>query len=166
MPQPVSTRLANLWARLSPLPGGRRLFGQVFGRFVPYSATIGARVLELAPGRAVVSLPDRRRIRNHLDSVHAVALINLGELASGLATTMAFPPEVRGIVTKIEAEYFKKARGELRAVADVALPAVGEEPVFHRVEALITDSTGELVCRVLATWNLRRLESPEGAPRQ
>jgi acyl-coenzyme A thioesterase PaaI-like protein len=163
----VSTRLARMWGRLAPLPAGRWIFSRVFGWFVPYSGTIGARVEELAPGRAVVRLEDRRGIRNHLDSIHAVALINLGELTSGLAMTMALPPDVRGIVTALGARYEKKARGALTAIASVTVPPLGPVPVLHPVEAVITDAAGDLVCRVETTWKLaRRDPNPPSGPDQ
>jgi acyl-coenzyme A thioesterase PaaI-like protein len=152
----TSLRLAQLWKRCEALPAGRWLFRHLLGWFIPYTGSIGATVLELGPGHCRAELPDRRRVRNHLDSIHAVALINLGEMASGLAMTMALPGEVRGIVTELGAEYFKKARGTLTAVADVTVPTVGDTPIEHRVEAKISDAAGELVCRVHATWRLAR----------
>jgi acyl-coenzyme A thioesterase PaaI-like protein len=157
MSQSVSVRLAALWNRLAPLPGGRWLFSRAFGWFVPYSGSIGALVETLEPGHAVVRLRDRRAVRNHLDSIHAAALVNLGELASGLAMTMALPPDARGIVTALGAEYLKKARGPLVAEARVSVPALGPEPVVHQVEAGIVDGGNELVCRVRATWQLSRI---------
>lgn len=153
--------LARLWARCAALPKGRWLFSRVFGRFVPYSGTIGATVMSLEPGRCVAQLPDRRHVRNHLNSIHAVALVNLGEMTSGLAMTMLLPDEVRGIVTGLEAEYLKKARGLLVAEASVALPALGSEPVDHRVETVIRDEANDVVCRVRTTWRL----SPQAGAR-
>lgn len=149
-------RLANLWTRCIGLPAGRWIFSRLFGWFVPYSGSIGATVQELEPGHCRVTINDRRALRNHLRSVHAVALVNAGEMTSGLAMTLALPPDIRGIVTRIAADYLKKARGPLVATARVTVPPVGNLPVDHRVETTITDQSGDVVCRVTTVWRLAR----------
>lgn len=149
-------RLLQLWSVLRPLPFGRSLFAVLLGRMVPYTATMRARVLELEPGRATIALADRRRVRNHLGSVHAVALVNAGELATGLSVLTALPAGLRGIVTHLSAEYLRKARGPLTARADVSgldLPALRERRDVEAV-AEIRDASDATVARVTARWRL------------
>lgn len=147
--------LLRAWSALEGVPGGGWLFSRLVGWMAPYSGTTGARVRELAPGRCTVHLRERRKVRNHLDSVHAVALVNVGELATGLATLTALPAGVRGIVVGLEAGYEKKARGLIRAECrtEVTPPGAGED-VEHRAVARLRDDSGDRVATLTATWRL------------
>jgi acyl-coenzyme A thioesterase PaaI-like protein len=150
-------RLRRAWRVLSPKPGGKWLFSRLVGRMAPYSGSVGALVTELRPGHARVVLRDRRRVRNHLGSIHAIALMNLGELATGLATVASLPASSRSILTGLSMEYLKKARGPITAACDVSIPETGER-LEHTVEGALTDASGDVVARVTARW----LVGPEG----
>lgn len=149
-PSPTE-RVIRLWERLRGLPFGQRLFAFLIGRQVPYSGTIRPLVLELSPGRARIAIDDRRKVRNHLRSVHAIALANLGELTSGLAFSSGMPADARGIPRQISIEYVKKARGRIIAEADCEPPADNRRQDYE-VEARLTDATGDLVATFKATW--------------
>lgn len=149
----TAARLLSLWRTLSPLPGGRWLFARIFARTVPYSASTRPSVRRLEPGYAEVSIPDRRANRQHLGSVHAIALMNVAEMASGLAMTAGLPAGVRGIVREMRMEYMKKARGTITAVSRVAIPTVTADQDFD-VTADCLDPSGAVVARATVRWRL------------
>jgi len=140
------------WSRLRMLPAGATLFSLFLGWYAPYSGTIRARVDTLEPGFARVVLRDRRGVRNHLKSIHAVALLNLGEIATGLAVLSTLPGNMRGIVLGLNAEYLKKARGKLSASAKFELPAKIDDNTPCQACTDIVDETGEVVAIIRADW--------------
>jgi acyl-coenzyme A thioesterase PaaI-like protein len=150
----MSHRVASAWYRLSPLPGGAWLFSRLIGWMVPYSGSIRPRVLALEPGYARVAIHERRRLRNHLRSVHALALANLGELTSGLAMTLALPTGTRGIPVRIEIDYLKKARGRIVADGRASPPQTVAGDQDATATAELTDEAGETVARMTVTWRL------------
>jgi uncharacterized protein (TIGR00369 family) len=155
MPQTASVEsiIRTQWERLSPRPMGKRLFSLLLGRLVPYTGTIGARVEALRPGHATVTMRERRRVRNHLRSVHAVALANLAELSTGLALNYALPPDARSILKGLCMEYHKKARGTLTATCDAPVPQSSEEREYQ-LEAAIRDEAGEVVATARVRWRV------------
>ena len=152
-PRSVTASLLPLWRQLQRYPGGSRLFSIALGRMARYTGSIHPHVVELAPGRATVVMKDRASVRNHLRSIHAIALANLAEAASGLAVIAALPEDVRGILVGFRVEYLKKARGTLtaRCVADV--PPVSGTAV-DEPEVVITDEAGDVVVRAWPKWRL------------
>jgi uncharacterized protein (TIGR00369 family) len=148
--------IRDAWNRLSGLPGGTRLFSRFVGRAAPYTGTIGAQVVELREGYARVLLRDRPAVRNHLRSVHAIALANLAELCGNIAVAYALPDDARFIVAGMSIEYLKKARGLI--TAESRPPRIeSNERREIAVEVEMRNAAGELCARA----TLRTLIGPK-----
>jgi len=146
-------RLLSAWRTLSGLPGGRFLFTCLVRWMIPYTGSVWPRVEVLEPGYARISIRQRRRLEQHLGSIHAIALANVAEFASGAAITTALPAGYRGIVTRMNLEYFKKARGIVTAEARTTLPDLAVE-ANHDFVSEVRDEAGDVVARAVVTWRL------------
>ena len=163
VPQSPGVRLLKHWRQLSALPGGKWLFSKLFGVLVPYSGSVAPRIRHLEPGYARVEIPDRRANRQHLGSVHAIALLNVAEQTSGMAMMAGLPDGVRGIVTNISMEYVKKARGTITAESRVAVPSVMVDDTDFDVTAVCLNAAGELVAQATVRWRLGRERASRSA---
>ncbi len=153
---PTRNLVREAWDRLANVPGGKWAFSKAIGRVAPYTGSVGARVDELRPGFSVVHLDDRPSVRNHLRCVHAVALVNLAELAGNVALSYALAPDARFIVAGLSIDYVKKARGPIRAegTCPESLPSGRCE---YRVPVVMRNAEGEVVARA----ELRTLVGPK-----
>ena len=148
-------QLKRAWALALRVPGGTRIFDALLTKLVPYTGSIGARVIRVEPGRAEIVLPDRRAVRNHLGCVHAIALANVAELAGNLALAFGIPDDARFIVAGMSLDYKKKARGDITAMGEAPIITTNERREYE-VKVRLLDSSGDEV--TVAT--LRTLVGP------
>lgn len=148
-----AAQLLGRWKQLENKPAGKWLFARILQMGIPYTATVSPKVLVVEPGFARVEMDDRRRVRNHLASIHAIAIANIGELSGGLAMTATLPQDVRSILTALHVEYTKKARGKLTAECRCVVPPVTEDMTYD-VQSNVFDESGTVVATVTATWKL------------
>jgi acyl-coenzyme A thioesterase PaaI-like protein len=140
------SKLLALWQRMQGWPLGGWLFSRAVCFKAPYFGTISPRIVLLENGRCEALIEDRRRVHNHLGTVHAIALCNLAELTAGVMTDASLPPGMRWIPKGMSVQYLKKARGALRGVATPARPIVASAAGYDLpVDVAVFDGAGERV---------------------
>lgn len=130
-----------LYRSLSRRPGGRWLFSILFGTRAPYFATVRPRFTELRPQFAELTIRKRRRVLNHIGTVHVIAIANGLEAAMGALAEASVPPGKRWIPRGMRLEYTAKATSDIVCTAETD-PAdwLGSE-VGVRVSARRLDGT-------------------------
>jgi hypothetical protein len=89
---------------------------------------------------------DRRRVHNHIGTVHAIALCNLAELTAGVLTDASLPDGMRWIPKGMTVQYLRKATGTLRSVGAPTTPfRVAEAGYEVPVNVDVYDAAGERV---------------------
>lgn len=108
----------KLWKTLGKNSAGRWLFSNIICFKAPYFSTISPRILALEPGNCVAIIKHKRRVTNHLGTVHAIAMCNLAELVGGLMTDVSVPADMRWIPKGMTVNYLQKAKGTLTATVN------------------------------------------------
>jgi len=138
---------------------GKYFFSGLIGIFAPYTASISPFVVELTNERCVVEIEDFFWHRNPFNSVHAIALANLGELCSGLpmVVTLQYNKDVKAIPVEISTVYHSKARGTLTGIGKVGKISDNADEIVVTTE--VFDSAKKLVCVTSAKWKITRSKS-------
>lgn len=157
-------RMTRLLSRLDALPAGLRQAAQTFllGSKVPFVGTARLRIEEISHQRAIVSIRNRRRVQNHIQGVHAAAMALLAETATGFAIGMHLPDDRIPLLKSLNIHYLKRARGGLKAVAELGPEQVeallSQEKGELGVPVTVTDETGRtpIRCEVIWAWVPRK----------
>jgi len=74
----------ELFKFLEPLPLGLNVYAGIISIVAPYSGNISPFVCHLSRTKCVMTIMERWWLQNPFNSIHAIALANLGEQASGM----------------------------------------------------------------------------------
>ncbi len=148
--------ILSYWRRLQSRRGGRWLFARAVCLRAPYFATIRPSVHRLEPGFCETGLSKRRRLRNHIGTVHAIAMCNLAELAAGLMAEATMKPAWCWIPKGMTVAYRTKAETDLIARARGAETARLGDGVDYDVEVSIIDTRDvEVMHATITLWITR-----------
>ena len=132
---------------------GNEEFTKTVVVLAPYFGTIDPMFVELRPGYGEVKLPNTKKVHNHFGSVHAIAMCNAAELAAGMMTDVSIPETNRWIPVEMNVKYLKKAKTDLKVVADgsgIDWTATGG----IKVPVSIYDTEGTVVFTALITMSV------------
>jgi acyl-coenzyme A thioesterase PaaI-like protein len=148
------TSLLRLYQRITRWPCGHWLFSRAVCFKAPYFGTIAPRISRLEAGICEARIADRRRVHNHIGTVHAIALCNLAELAGGVMVDASLPPSMRWIPKGMTVEYQRKATGTMHATATPAVPLrEAAEGYELPVDVAVRNDAGEQVFHArIAMW--------------
>jgi len=109
--------LMKLYKRMKILPMGDRLFSIVACRKAPYFSTIKPLITRLVPGECECFIKKRRKVENHIKTVHVIAICNGLEMAMGFMAEASIPKHLRWIPKGMTVDYTAKANSDIRCVA-------------------------------------------------
>jgi len=113
------SQVLDLWRKTQGIPVvGTRLFSFAFGQKAPYFSSIRPHFTVLEPNHVELVIPKRRRVHNHLKTVHAIALCNGLEAAMGALAEATIPVGKRWIPKGMEVSYTAKATTDITCHAE------------------------------------------------
>ena len=145
------TPLLRLYRKFSRWPAGQWLFSRAVCLKAPYFGSVSPRFTLLENGRCEATIPHKRRMQNHIGTVHAIALCNLAELVGGVMTDASLPKGMRWIPKGMTVEYLKKANTDLVAIATPEGKADWSVAGEYLVKVEVQDKQAETVFRAIIT---------------
>jgi len=118
------------------------LLNYLLGLKVKFVGTAKVRCLHLSADKAVFKLANRRKVRNHIGTIHAAATALVAETATGMALAMHLPDDKLPLLKSMHIDYLSRTKGDL--IAESSLTA-------EQIELLHTNEKGNLLiaCRII-----------------
>ncbi len=116
---PSKSPLLKLWKKFGKNAFGRFLVSKIVCFMAPYFSSIKPRFIKVKPGCVELSIKKRRRVHNHIKTVHAIAMCNAAELAAGTCLDVSLKANMRWIPVGMTVQYLKMAKTDLTAVCQI-----------------------------------------------
>lgn len=137
-------RLNKVMNNIARLPTGWQPFvrSKLIGRIIPFAGTAGCRIETLTNNECVVVLKNRKKVGNHIGTIHAAAMALVAESATGFVTGMNVPDSRIVVIRSMELTYLKRTKGDLTARASLS---------DADIQRIMSDEKGDITVPVKMT---------------
>jgi Domain of unknown function (DUF4442) len=135
-------------------------------KYLPMAFLAGLRILELDDAKSIVGIRYKYLTKNPFRSLYFACLSMAAEMSTGVfgfIHTRDGKPSVAMLITGMQAEFTKKATGNIRFICEEGnriKNIVGEarrltEPLTIDVTSTGIDEVGDVVARFVFTWSFK-----------
>ena len=165
----MTNEMTRILERLERLPSTMRSY--ILGKFVPFVGTAGLVFEKITTDRVVVRVKDRRRVRNHIRTIHAAAVALVAETATGFVVAMHLPDDKVPLIKTLHVNFVRRSQGAITAEAWLEPEQIerirNDEKGEVTVPVTLTDDGGAtpVLCEMTWAWVSKRRSAPESQAR-
>ncbi|MDM7861574.1 DUF4442 domain-containing protein [Alteromonas sp. ASW11-36] len=136
----------------------RRLLTWLFRSKVKLVGTVGLEILKTDLKSVVFRQKNRKKVQNHIGSVHAAGMALLAESATGFIVGVNLPGDKLPLMKSMNLKYVKRASGDMQAVAELSDEQLAmlqrDEKGEVTVKVTVTDAANiePVVCEMIWAW--------------
>lgn len=144
-------KVLGIYEKFLRWPFGQRFFSAFAARQAPYFKTVSPLVTLLEPNQCKVLIKKRKRVQNHIGTMHIIAIANGLEMAMGFMAEASIPSNLRWIPKGMQLTYPNKGETDIMCTATV--PATGWVPGDLTVTVEAVDTSGKpVVVGTIMLW--------------
>jgi acyl-coenzyme A thioesterase PaaI-like protein len=142
------------------------LLNRVLWWKIPFNAPHAIRIVKVDVDGLILSLPFKRKNKNHINGIHALALATVCEYATGLQLSRILDTNnFRLILREIKMEYLWQAKMDVKvkfsytskeSEEEILKPLQhGEKAVVKTLHAEVVNNAGEKIANGFITWQIK-----------
>jgi len=118
------------------------LLTKLFCSQVKYANTTGIRILSIGAHRVEIELANKKKVRNHIGGIHAVAAALLVESATGIAFGLNLQECKLPLLKSMKIDFNRRMQGALTVVATIT---------DEQIHMLQSHDKGDMLIKVIVT---------------
>lgn len=134
----------------------------VIRRTVKLVGTAKVEVLKLTKEESRFRIQNRKKVQNHIGTIHAAAMALIAETATGMVVGMNVPDDKYLVIKTLKVDFFKRAVGSLTATAKLSesqrQAILSEDKGEVDVAVNVIDEEGKepIGCTMIWAWTPKR----------
>lgn len=157
-------QVAKMVHMLNKAPSFMRVWlrSKAFGLKIPYAGRASIRVQHLDNIQCVIELRNRRKVQNHIGTLHAASMALAAESASGYLVGMNVPDGKIPVIKKLSVEFNKRTKGNIVAKAHLTDEQINQMKELEKGEVTVAVSITDeemkepVNCTMVWAWTPKR----------